>query len=129
MTLALLQTFHTYTCFQLPKLEDFLSTGGTVYLTEKDVTSFELGPPGSIDASYGWLQSTDQSSCKEGDLRVHFYFDTDTGGLSFGLQFVSNNINQIIYIILPLLYRLPQRFEVRTDVVQLWLCNVPMLVP
>ncbi|KAF7983593.1 hypothetical protein HWV62_20489 [Athelia sp. TMB] len=60
-TLALLQTFHANTRFQLSRLASFLpaepATGErTVYLTPKDVTSFELGPLSGFDARYlGWL--------------------------------------------------------------------------
>ena len=61
-TLALLQTFHANTCFQLSKLASFLpseastSSSGTMSLSPKDVTSFELGPLSSFDARYlQWL--------------------------------------------------------------------------
>lgn len=58
-TLALLQTFHANTCFQLSQLASFLPAGnstGTVYLSPKDVMSFELGPLSSFDARYvEWL--------------------------------------------------------------------------
>ncbi|KAF4587941.1 Lipid Metabolism-Associated Protein [Pleurotus pulmonarius] len=62
-TLALLQTFHAHTCFQLSQLEAFLpsqsassSSSEPVYLSPKDVLSFELGPWSSLDARYlEWL--------------------------------------------------------------------------
>jgi hypothetical protein len=63
-TLALLQTFHANTCFQLSQLANFLlvssenstSSPSTVYLSPKDVMSFELGPFSSFDARYvQWL--------------------------------------------------------------------------
>jgi hypothetical protein len=59
-TLALLQTFHANTCFQLSQLEILLppeeERNGTVYLTPKDVLSFELGPFSSTDCKYlEWL--------------------------------------------------------------------------
>lgn len=73
-TLALLQTFHANTCFQLSRLQTFLppsvgpnpvaesgtspsrDTGTTVYLTPKDLLSLELGPLSAFDARYlGWL--------------------------------------------------------------------------
>lgn len=56
-TLALLQTFHANTCFQLSRLASILpSTPGTVYLSPKDIQSFELGPMSSFDARYvEWL--------------------------------------------------------------------------
>jgi hypothetical protein len=60
-TLALLQTFHANTCFQLSRLGSFLPSGnssspGIVFLSPKDVTSFELGPLSSFDARYlQWL--------------------------------------------------------------------------
>jgi len=74
-TLALLQTFHAHTAFQLSVLEDLLKQrglkaissqttgddvvqagGNLVTLTSKDVLSFELGPFSSLDAKYlEWL--------------------------------------------------------------------------
>ncbi|KZP12168.1 hypothetical protein FIBSPDRAFT_961595 [Athelia psychrophila] len=60
-TLALLQTFHANTRFQLARLASFLpsetSTGPRImYISPKDVISFELGPLSSFDAQYlGWL--------------------------------------------------------------------------
>ena len=66
-TLALLQTFHVNTCFQLSRVQAILarhtngadsgeSVEGVVYLTPRDVLSFELGPLSSFDARYlEWL--------------------------------------------------------------------------
>ncbi|KAI9462067.1 hypothetical protein HD554DRAFT_2127912 [Boletus coccyginus] len=73
-TLALLQTFHANTCFQLSRLAslvppplpttlvDISSSGSpppdaeVVYVTPKDILSFELGPLSSLDARYlEWL--------------------------------------------------------------------------
>jgi len=67
-TLALLQTFHANTCFQLSRLKTLLArhaeslpeSGNTaepvIQLTPKDILSFELGPLSSFDARYlGWL--------------------------------------------------------------------------
>jgi hypothetical protein len=62
-TLALLQTFHANTSFQLSRLADLLPsvTSGTpetsiIYITPKDMVSFELGPLSSLDARYlEWL--------------------------------------------------------------------------
>lgn len=72
-TLALLQTFHANTCFQLSRLANLLipvprvgvSLSGTrttppdvevIYVTPKDVLSFELGPLSTLDARYlEWL--------------------------------------------------------------------------
>lgn len=88
-TLALLQTFHANSCFQLSRLAELMSpvTGGAsgmaatgelvdvpsiaetpnpstptlldndvIYLTPRDVLSFELGPLSSLDARYlEWL--------------------------------------------------------------------------
>lgn len=62
-TLALLQTFHANTNFQLSRLVDLLpsDTSGTpetsiIYITPKDMVSFELGPLSSLDARYlEWL--------------------------------------------------------------------------
>lgn len=60
-TLALLQTFHANTRFQLSRLASFLPseppTGPRIiYLSPKDVTSFELGPLSGFDARYlAWL--------------------------------------------------------------------------
>ena len=63
LTLALLQTFHAHISFQLSTLQSFLPRGDasdsrteTVYLTPKDILSFELGPLSSLDARYlGWI--------------------------------------------------------------------------
>ncbi|KII90378.1 hypothetical protein PLICRDRAFT_38890 [Plicaturopsis crispa FD-325 SS-3] len=68
MTLALLQTFHATTRFQLSRLSTLLQTraessssrsgpgAASVILTPKDVLSFELGPLSSLDARYlEWL--------------------------------------------------------------------------
>lgn len=56
-TLALLQTFHANTCFQLSQLGGVLQrSGDVVYLTPKDVLAFELGPLSTLDARYlEWL--------------------------------------------------------------------------
>jgi hypothetical protein len=62
-TLALLQTFHAHISFQLSTLESFIplrdtsdTRTETVYLTPKDILSFELGPLSSFDAKYlGWI--------------------------------------------------------------------------
>lgn len=60
-TLALLQTLHAHTLFQLSTLQSFLaraddSSSGTVYLTPKDVQAFELGPLSGSDVKYlEWL--------------------------------------------------------------------------
>jgi hypothetical protein len=64
-TMALLQTFHAHTSFQLSVLESFLPRGisslghetdRTIYLTPKEVLAFELGPLSSFDAKYlEWL--------------------------------------------------------------------------
>ncbi|EGO22871.1 hypothetical protein SERLADRAFT_356865 [Serpula lacrymans var. lacrymans S7.9] len=70
-TMAILQAFHTNTCFQLSRLASFLPPSGpdepvaspsssseikVVYLAPKDVVSFELGPLSSLDARYlEWL--------------------------------------------------------------------------
>ena len=60
-TLALLQTFHANTSFQLSRLADLLPTSATpetstVYITPKDMITFELGPLSSLDARYlEWL--------------------------------------------------------------------------
>jgi hypothetical protein len=67
-TLALLQTFHANSCFQLSRVQTFLARqtdGGVdsgepvedaVYLTPRDVLSFNLGPLSSCDARYlDWL--------------------------------------------------------------------------
>ncbi|KAL0066274.1 hypothetical protein AAF712_006705 [Marasmius tenuissimus] len=56
-TLALLQTFHAHTSFQLSTLESFLPRredrdGSHVVLTPKDVLTFELGPYSSSDENY-----------------------------------------------------------------------------
>ncbi|KAG5735434.1 Protein LCHN [Termitomyces sp. T112] len=58
-TLALLQTLHAHTAFQLAVLASFLpppgsesSSSGTVYLYPKDMVQFELGPLSSSDARY-----------------------------------------------------------------------------
>jgi hypothetical protein len=61
-TLALLQTFHAHTCFQLSTLASLLPPksaiegGRTVVLTPKDILSFELGPLSTLDARFvEWL--------------------------------------------------------------------------
>ena len=71
-TLALLQTFHANTCFQLSRLASLVppssmtlidtSSSGTppdgevIYITPKDILSFELGPLSSLDGRYlEWL--------------------------------------------------------------------------
>ncbi|KAH7912115.1 hypothetical protein BJ138DRAFT_1112646 [Hygrophoropsis aurantiaca] len=64
-TLALLQTFHANTCFQLSRLAALLPVSSNtvnstepdvVYITAKDIASFELGPLSSMDARYlEWL--------------------------------------------------------------------------
>ncbi|KIK65185.1 hypothetical protein GYMLUDRAFT_56608 [Collybiopsis luxurians FD-317 M1] len=60
-TLALLQTFHAHTSFQLSTLESILPPPSdrqqsTVYLVPKDILAFELGPFSSVDARYlEWL--------------------------------------------------------------------------
>lgn len=60
-TLALLQTLHAHTTFQLSTLDSFLPRGGaetdkTVYITPKDMVTFELGPLSGFDARYlQWL--------------------------------------------------------------------------
>ncbi|KAG7087342.1 hypothetical protein E1B28_013318 [Marasmius oreades] len=60
-TLALLQTFHAHTLFQLSILESFLSApedrdGNNIVLTPKDVLTFELGPYSTSDEQYlEWL--------------------------------------------------------------------------
>lgn len=67
--MALLQTFHAHTLFQLSVLEDILTRQGAtpppasddvgkrlVTLTPKDILAFELGPLSSLDARYlEWL--------------------------------------------------------------------------
>ncbi|KAG6852737.1 hypothetical protein C0991_009453 [Blastosporella zonata] len=60
-TLALLQTLHVHTAFQLAVLASFLRpsatpSSGTVYLGPKDMVQFELGPLSLSDAQYlEWL--------------------------------------------------------------------------
>ena len=73
-TLALLQTFHANTCFQLSRLASLIpppSTttlvdacssgpsppdGEVIYVTPRDILSFELGPLSSLDGRYlEWL--------------------------------------------------------------------------
>ncbi|KAF9445433.1 hypothetical protein P691DRAFT_734966 [Macrolepiota fuliginosa MF-IS2] len=64
-TIALLQTFHAHTSFQLSVLESFLPKGishlgyeadHTLCLTSKDILAFELGPMSGPDAKYlEWL--------------------------------------------------------------------------
>jgi len=61
-TLALLQTFHAHTSFQLSTLESFLPPrnerhlGSEVVLSPKDILVFELGPFISVDERYlQWL--------------------------------------------------------------------------
>jgi hypothetical protein len=64
-TLALLQTFHAHTAFQVSVLETLLPKGlgseageSTVYLNPKDILLFELGPLSGLDARYlEWLAS------------------------------------------------------------------------
>ncbi|KIY43221.1 hypothetical protein FISHEDRAFT_78730 [Fistulina hepatica ATCC 64428] len=59
LTLALLQTFHAHTLFQLSVLQDFLkenNESSPLILLPKDMISFELGPWSASDARYlGWL--------------------------------------------------------------------------
>jgi len=56
-TLALLQTFHAHSLFQLSTLQTFLrGQTGTVYLSAKDIAAFDLGPLSAMDAKYlEWL--------------------------------------------------------------------------
>jgi hypothetical protein len=64
-TLALLQTFHANTCFQLSQLQTYLSrrvntesgdAEQAIQMTPKDILSFELGPFSGLDVRYlGWL--------------------------------------------------------------------------
>ncbi len=60
-TLALLQTFHAHTSFQVSTLETFLPPlpdrpKSIVQLTPRDVLLFELGPLSGVDAKYlEWL--------------------------------------------------------------------------
>ncbi|KAJ3505023.1 hypothetical protein NLJ89_g7632 [Agrocybe chaxingu] len=70
-TLAVLQTFHAHTAFQLSVLEDFLARSGAspssvpttgagaekvISLSPKDILAFELGPLSGFDARYlEWL--------------------------------------------------------------------------
>ncbi|KAJ7583856.1 hypothetical protein C8J56DRAFT_1005133 [Mycena floridula] len=61
-TLALLQTFHAHTLFQLSTLESFLPPAAdarpsaVVTLTSKEVLMFELGPFSSLDVKYlDWI--------------------------------------------------------------------------
>ncbi|TFK38518.1 hypothetical protein BDQ12DRAFT_631091 [Crucibulum laeve] len=61
-TLAILQTFHAHTSFQLSVLESFLPRGvssesePTIYLSPRDILAFELGPLSGFDAKYlEWL--------------------------------------------------------------------------
>lgn len=69
-TMALLQTFHAHTLFQLSVLEDILARQGVspassasdicpqrmIALTPKDIFAFELGPLSSLDVRYlEWL--------------------------------------------------------------------------
>ncbi|KAJ3753991.1 hypothetical protein EV360DRAFT_87263 [Lentinula raphanica] len=62
-TLALLQTFHAHTSFQLSTLESLLPPlddrpNHTIYLAPKDILAFELGPFSSVDERYlDWLVS------------------------------------------------------------------------
>lgn len=70
-TLALLQTFHANTCFQLSQLEMLLppeeERNGTVYLTPRDVLSFELGPFSPTDCKYlEWLAAEYAGGTAEG---------------------------------------------------------------
>ncbi|KAJ3810910.1 hypothetical protein F5876DRAFT_76333 [Lentinula aff. lateritia] len=60
-TLALLQTFHAHTSFQLSILESLLPppserSNNTINLVPKDILAFELGPFSSVDERYlEWL--------------------------------------------------------------------------
>ncbi|KIJ19396.1 hypothetical protein PAXINDRAFT_166590 [Paxillus involutus ATCC 200175] len=70
-TCALLQTFHANTCFQLSRLASLIPSPPSqlvdvplasppdldiIYITPKDILSFELGPLSSLDARYlEWL--------------------------------------------------------------------------
>lgn len=60
-TLALLQTFHAHTSFQLSTLESFLPApsdrpDGIIYLSPREILAFELGPFSSVDERYlEWL--------------------------------------------------------------------------
>lgn len=60
-TLALLQTFHAHTSFQLSTLESFLPApnnrpDSTIYLSPREILAFELGPFSSVDERYlEWL--------------------------------------------------------------------------
>jgi hypothetical protein len=71
-TLALLQTFHANTCFQLSRLASLIPPPPTtlvdtasserppdvevIYVTPKDILAFELGPLSSVDGRYlEWL--------------------------------------------------------------------------
>jgi len=57
-TLALLQTFHAHTCFQLSRFATLLEGGDgeTVCVTPRDMLAFELGPLSAVDARYlEWL--------------------------------------------------------------------------
>ncbi|KAF5341551.1 hypothetical protein D9758_012571 [Tetrapyrgos nigripes] len=62
-TLALLQTFHAHTSFQLSTLESFLPpknerNNGVMVLSPKEILTFELGPFSSVDERYlEWLAS------------------------------------------------------------------------
>ncbi|KAJ3787099.1 hypothetical protein GGU10DRAFT_386124 [Lentinula aff. detonsa] len=62
-TMALLQTFHAHTSFQLSTLESLLPPtkerpNSTIYLVPKDILAFELGPFSSVDERYlEWLVS------------------------------------------------------------------------
>ncbi|KAG6856209.1 hypothetical protein H0H87_006605 [Tephrocybe sp. NHM501043] len=69
-TLALLQTFHAHTAFQLAVLASFLPSEptpmSTVYLNPKDMVQFELSPLSAADARYlEWLAQE-----YAGDMRV-----------------------------------------------------------
>lgn len=72
-TLALLQTFHANTCFQLSRLASLIPASSSmtlvdapssgippdaevIYITSKEILSFELGPLSSLDGRYlEWL--------------------------------------------------------------------------
>lgn len=74
-TLALLQTFHANTCFQLSQLSLLLppeeERNGTIYLSAKDVLSLELGPFSSMDVKYlQWLAEEYSGTTSEGGRNV-----------------------------------------------------------
>ncbi|EIN04515.1 hypothetical protein PUNSTDRAFT_76382, partial [Punctularia strigosozonata HHB-11173 SS5] len=88
-TLALLQTFHAHTCFQLSTLAAFLPPasaiegGRTVVLTPKDILAFELGPLSTLDARFvEWIAEE-----YAGDTRVVIKRGwKDLLGMVFGLS-------------------------------------------